>query len=96
VNRIEVKLPADDKLKDEVLTDKILNVFVKELNAPEEETFSMKIEKEWLTIEGKALNNRGEIIQVSGKICRLEQTDKAPIPKKKNSAEPDYWEIFGE
>src|SRR4051812_38361410 len=41
VNTIEVKLPGSEKLKDDVLPDTILNAFVKEFNAPEEEACSI-------------------------------------------------------
>lgn len=93
INTIEVKVAEEKKINDNLLTDKILDAFVKQFNAPEEEDFTMKIENEWLMIEGKAITQQGKTVHVSGKICKLEQRKEVPV-KESAKLQPDYWEIF--
>ena len=98
INLIEVKLLSVDKKSDGLITDAILNAFVKNFNEPEE-TFAMKIENDWLTIMGEVENELGKKVAVKGYVCELVEAGS----NKKNTAHPAlittkdmaYWEIFG-
>lgn len=98
VNTIEVKPTQAEKLPDNELTDRILDVFVQEFNT-NDESFAMKIENDWLMIEGMAKNAQGQPIPVKGRLCKLEQTNerkKAEYhPAVVTNTELAYWEIFG-
>jgi len=97
-NHIEVKLKNADGKKDVEITDNILNAFVQNFNAPQEE-FSLQIENNWLVVEGVAKNNQGESVELSGKLCLLEEKNirksTSHHPAVVTNQDFAYWEIFG-
>lgn len=84
------------KYKDAEIADAIL---LNLLNASDdsEETFNMKVQNEWLIIEGVVENHLGKKVKVEGKVCKLQEKNTISQSKEPHSAaarEIAYWEFF--
>lgn len=84
------------KYKDAEIADAIL---LNLLNASDdsEETFNMKVQNDWLVIEGVVENHLGKKVKVEGKICKLQEKNDLNQHKETHSnptREIAYWEFF--
>lgn len=100
-NEITIRFSNVEKVKDLEIKDAVLEA-ITYINNTTEKAFNMKIEGEWLIIEGEVENVLGNKIRVSGRVCKLEESRaqlNVVIPAKETKNEGNkelaYWEVFG-